>query len=220
MLARKPTLSHRKVAARARMLRGSACRIISRDLGLKPFKRSKTEALTTQAIKKRVTRCRNLLKWLKTANSDTIVFTDEKIWSVNEKYNSQNSRVYLNDRTGIPDRFRNVEQSLHPKSVMVWAGISGCGKTNLVFIPQGTKINANVYKNLILEKQVHKINTTFMKGKDWTFQQDGAPTHTAKISQEWLTVKVPHFLTRHQWPPSSPDLNPVIIIFGEGWSKW
>ena len=85
MLARKPTLSHRKVAARARISRGSACRIISRDLGIKPFKRSKTEALTTQTMKKRVTRCRNLLKWLKTANSDTIVFTDEKIWSVNDR---------------------------------------------------------------------------------------------------------------------------------------
>ena len=59
-------------------------------------------------MKKRITRCRNLLKWLKTANSDTIVITDEKFWSVNEKYNSVNSRVYSNDRTGIPYRFRNV----------------------------------------------------------------------------------------------------------------
>ena len=208
MLARKPTLSHRKVAARAKISRGSACRIISRDLGLRSYKRSKTEALTLQTIGKRVTRCRRLLDWLKNVNPDTILFTDEKIWSVQEKYNCQNSRVYSNDRAGIPDVYKSVEQSLHPKSVMIWAGISGCGRTKLVFIPQGTKITANVYQNLILEKHVKKITTTFMKGKNWTFQQDGAPTHTAKSSLEWLANNVPNFLGRDQWPPSSPDLNP------------
>ena len=103
MLARKPTLSHRKVPARAKISRGSACRIISRDLELRSFKRSKTEALTLQTIGNRVTRCRRLLDWFKTANSETIVFSDEKIWSVEEKYNLQNSRVYSIDRAEIPD---------------------------------------------------------------------------------------------------------------------
>lgn len=34
---------------------------------------------------------------------------------------------------------------------MVWAGISGLGKTKLVFVLKGTKPNAKVYHELILE---------------------------------------------------------------------
>ena len=35
-----------------------------------------------------------------------------------------------------------------------------------------------------------------------------APAHTAKISQDWLSSKIPGFLNRDEWPSSSPDLNP------------
>ena len=38
-----------------------------------------------------------------------------------------------------------------------------------------------------------------MKGKRWVFQQDGAPAHTAKSTQEWLSVNVPEFLSREEW---------------------
>ena len=41
------------------------------------------------------------------------------------------------------------------------------------------------------------------------FQQDGAPAHTAKLSQEWLRKEIPDFITKAEWPPSSPDLNPL-----------
>ena len=41
------------------------------------------------------------------------------------------------------------------------------------------------------------------------FQQDGAPAHTARLTQEWLTVNCPEFITKDEWPPNSPDLNPL-----------
>ena len=47
-----------------------------------------------------------------------------------------------------------------------------------------------------------------MKGKDWKFKQDGAPTHIARNPQEWVAANAHHFPTRDQWPPSIPDLNP------------
>ena len=81
---------------------------------------------------------------------------------------------------------------------MVW------GKTGLVFI----KSNDEVYRKIILERHVKQISGTFMKGRNWTFQQYGGPAHTAKLTQEWLTKNVPSFLNRDEWPPSTPDLNP------------
>ena len=41
------------------------------------------------------------------------------------------------------------------------------------------------------------------------FQQDGAPAHTARSAQEWLRANCPDFVAKDQWPPNSPDLNPL-----------
>ena len=41
------------------------------------------------------------------------------------------------------------------------------------------------------------------------FQQDSAPAHKAKITQEWCEENLPDFIPWTLWPPSSPDLNPL-----------
>ena len=33
--------------------------------------------------------------------------------------------------------------------------------------------------------------------------------HTARQTQDWLTVNTPDFIQKHEWPPNSPDLNPL-----------
>ena len=42
-----------------------------------------------------------------------------------------------------------------------------------------------------------------MKNEDWVFQQDGAPAHTSKQTQEWLNENVPNFISKEEWLPSS-----------------
>ena len=44
---------------------------------------------------------------------------------------------------------------------------------------------------------------------DWVFQQDSAPAHKAKVNQEWCRTNCPGFISANEWPPSSPDLNPL-----------
>ena len=86
-------------------------------------------------------------------------------------------------------------------------GISGKGKTQIVFLPEGAKVNANLYQKHILSKHVSRIGCTFMKRNHWLFQQDGAPAHTAVSTQDWLATNVPDFIGKNDWPPSSPDIN-------------
>ena len=44
---------------------------------------------------------------------------------------------------------------------------------------------------------------------DFVFMQDGAPAHTAKLTQELLENNFPQFWRKGEWPGNSPDLNPI-----------
>ena len=92
---------------------------------------------------------------------------------------------------------------------MVWAGISGIGRTPLVFVPAGAKINSISYRELILEPVLKDLSQIMFSGESFLFQQDGAPAHTSKLTQSWLKENIPDFITKEEWPPYSPDLNPM-----------
>ena len=47
------------------------------------------------------------------------------------------------------------------------------------------------------------------KGAPYIFQQDGATSHTAVPTVEYLKKKMPQLVPPDFWPPSSPDLNPL-----------
>ena len=48
-----------------------------------------------------------------------------------------------------------------------------------------------------------------LMGDEFTFQQDGAPAHSARQAQDWLQQNCPDFIRKDEWPPNSPDLNPL-----------
>jgi len=43
----------------------------------------------------------------------------------------------------------------------------------------------------------------------WTLQQDGAPSHTANNTINYLKRENVSFNESQMWPPNSPDLNPL-----------
>lgn len=91
---------------------------------------------------------------------------------------------------------------MKPKSIMVWAGITSTGKTDLTFIPPGTRINAKYYQDEIIKKVVIPFNPRI-------FQQDGAPAHSAKSTISLLKKNFSKVWCKDIWPPYSPDLNPM-----------
>ena len=44
------------------------------------------------------------------------------------------------------------------------------------------------------------------------FQQDGAPAHRSRHTVAYLRSNVPEFFESENWPPNSPDLNPVDYV--------
>ena len=39
--------------------------------------------------------------------------------------------------------------------------------------------------------------------------KDSAPAHKAKITQAWCRSNLSNFISTSEWPPCSPDLNPM-----------
>ena len=90
---------------------------------------------------------------------------------------------------------------------MVSAGVCFGGKERLHFVNEKAKVDTMHYVGHLLPKIVEDCNQLLLTG--FTFQQDGAPAHTARSAQVWLQANCLDFIAKDQWPPNSPDLNPL-----------
>jgi hypothetical protein len=90
---------------------------------------------------------------------------------------------------------------------MVSAGICFGGKGRLHFVPEKVKVNADFYVKDLLPKLIEDCNRLLPNG--YIFQQDGAPAHISRLAQEWIGQRWPEFIKKDDWPPNSPDLNPL-----------
>lgn len=90
---------------------------------------------------------------------------------------------------------------------MVSGGVCFHGKGRLHFVPEKAKINAEFYTDQLLPQLVQDCRT--LLNDEFVFQQDGAPAHTSQQAQDWLQQQCPEFIRKDEWPPNSPDLNPL-----------
>ena len=201
--------SMRKMASVLKISRRAVLRIVKDHLGMRSFRRKKVHFLTEKIKGKRLVKSKGLLKRHAVHGINKILFSDEKLFTIEEASNAQNDRIIASSARAIPEELRYVGRVQKPLSVMVWAGISGIGRTPLVFEPPGAKINSISYRELILEPVLKDLSQVMFSGESFLFQQDGAPAHTSKLTQSWLKENIPDFITKEEWPPYSPDLNPM-----------
>lgn len=213
--------SSRKLASKLGISQRSVLRILRKDLGLKAWKKKLAQKLAKAQRKKRLDRAKELKARFSNGRHRQILFSDEKYFSIQEAYNPQNDRIWSVEEPPISERV--VERQMKPQGVMVWAGVGYNAKAPLIFVKAGVKINTDVYRKEILkpvEKWAWEHYGFDEDGywNDWTFQQDGAPSHTSihenpdkfrVPTQTWLDNHFPDFIKKDQWPPASPDLNPL-----------
>ena len=197
--------STREIAKEIGIAQSSVINIAKKDLALHCYKRTPAQVLSADTKRKRLDRSKLLLKRLTVAKSKRVFYTDEKVFYIDPPINSQNNRLWSSGRKStVPVNRLLVQRAKFSQRLMVSAGVCYGGKGRLHFVPDGTKINANYYCDELLPLLVDDCSTILHD--DFVFQQDGAPSHTARHTQEWLAVNCPDFVEKDQWPPNSPDL--------------
>ena len=121
-----------------------------------------------------------------------LVWSAEKIFTVQVVVNSQNDRVYAHRAQHLPEGCRTHFRRQKPAGVMVWAAVASDGsKSPFVFIQEGVKVNSQVYLQMLEEKVLPWCTNAF--GNQCVFTQDGAPAHTSNVTQAWCKQHFPGF---------------------------
>lgn len=198
-------LSQRRAAVELGISRRSLGRIMD-DLGLKPYRPRRLQALNGDDPDRRLQFCETFLAYV---NEDPdvvnkIIWTDEAQFKLNGRVNRHNC-VYWSDSN--PHEILTSE--VNSPGVTVWAGICSTGLIGPFFF-DGT-VDSVKYLAM-LQEQFLPAATNLIDVNNFHFQQDGAPPHYGLNVRQWLDSTFPgRWLGRRgpiEWPARSPDLSP------------
>lgn len=125
-------------------------------------------------------------------------------------YLGQHGRVYVQRPVGkaLDSKYTYKEDPLKGK-VSLWACICGDGLGHAELF--AGSLDSTQHRDILRHSLVPALKQFFPEGP-WYFQQDNARFHTTPDTLEFLHNKG---ITVIDWPPWSPDLNPIENLWNE-----
>lgn len=156
------------------------------------------------------------LHWARTHRNWTVDDFKNVLWTDESKFEvfGQTRRVFVRRSKGermLPECIvPTVKQG--KSSVLVWGCFSNAGTGDLVQI-NGIMKKENYLK--ILQDNAIPSGVRLI-GNNFVFMHDNDPKHTAIICKNFLNGKQEdNILKIMDWPPQSPDLNPIELLWDE-----
>jgi len=116
-------------------------------------------------------------------------------------------------QTNVDERRLVAERAKFAKHVMVSAGVCFGGKGRLHFIPDKAKVNAKLYVETLLPELVQDCRSVlpFFCHLASYFNRTSRlhARQSAKLAQDWIATNCSEFIGKDEWPPNSPDINPL-----------
>ena len=200
-----PSTSMRKLAKKAGVSEGTIRNSVV-DLELTSYVRRRRQLLTKTTKKTRVAKGKKLLARCKKEGPSTVrIFSDKKLWTVDQARNARNDRWLAYHVEDVPP----INVTKHPASAMMLGVVSSDGKRMPPYwFPKGLKIGTVEYLDVLINVVKPWLDAQYPDG-NYVWQQDSAPSHRAKMTQEWCAGNLSAFWPWGIWPPASPDLNPL-----------
>ena len=139
------------------------------------------------------------------------------LWSDEKKFELFNSkrRQHCRRRKGEPLRDDTIQPTVKHGggSAMFW-GCFGANQVGDIFKIDGI-MRKEEYHSILVHHAMPSGNRLFRDQK-WTFQQDNDPKHSSKMCQNYLAKKAESGqMETMVWPPQSPDLSPIELLWEE-----
>ena len=157
-------------------------------------------------------------RFRKSRSAEKCVWQNEKDFILDFPLNSQNSRVYgFENKDNIQYNRLFHYTNRQSKKVMVSACVTWKDATKPFFVNnKGLEVNFKTYQKHLEKELLRKVHR-IMNNNTWIFIQDSELSHRANIVQDFLKEKMDkRFIEHTEWPPSSPDCNPLDYLF---WNK-
>jgi len=171
-IRRNPLRSMRKMARDLQISDSSVWKVVKDILHLRPYKFTTAQQLTEKMKATRLERARKMKALVADGRLHSVVFTDEKIFTMEGHHNRQNDRLLLQQGASSGLDASIIYWSHFLASIMVWGGICATGKTPLVFVDKGAKVNASYYQEKILHGALLPWAHQHFGQTQWTLQQD------------------------------------------------
>ena len=202
-----PSKSIRAIARELQVHHKTVWRCIHEDLRYSSYVMRRGQFMTQQTKENRYEKSKKLLCEIKHPEEPKMLwfFSDEKNFDQDQKVNRRNDRWLCQDPEDVP----HVMHTKFPATVMVLSVVSNQGDVMPPhFFKKGHRVNAEEYVK-VLRDVVKPWIDRVAEGRPYVFQQDSAPAHKAKATQEWMSANLHSHITPEFWPPNSPDLNPL-----------
>ena len=201
-----PSMNMKQMAKDLKVNRETLRLAIREDLCLIPYKHRITQLVPEKGRALRVIRGRKLLKHHEENPDKVNIWTDEKSWFVDSAKNQQNDRFLAYCRDEVPDKHRSTK----PVSAMMLGVVGSDGQVMPpLWMEKGAKVDSKIYIANLEKVKVWLDETYTKRGKKYVFMQDGAPSHTSEKTITWMEKNFPDFWRPEEWPPYSPDCNPL-----------
>ena len=174
--------------------------------GLKSYTAKRKPFRNKRQLKIRKNWCLKYRAWSQN-QWQNVVFSDESHFEVINRKNRAFVRRLPHEKN-LPFNFQNRLKG-GGGVISVWGCFSSAGPGCLLFYDG--RLNAMRYVDTISGTLPDYLREKF-SNNEYFFQQDNAPCHKARFTTNWFSEQNIPLL---DWPPTSPDLNPIENIWSE-----
>jgi transposase len=130
------------------------------------------------------------------------MFADEKTFCLFSLPNKKNDVVWASKG----DYIEPVSTVRNAAKINAYGAISLEGKTSIHLFKEN--MTADIYCDILRDTLLPTTNRLY-GNRSWTYVQDNDPKHTARTTQQFIANNLSNTIPVEDWPPNSPDLNPI-----------